>query len=84
LRYQWSANLSPFVFYDIGYSRLENNPTTLGKNSRSLSGFGIGLRFQSGPINLEAMLANPLVGGDAQADPRDNSPTAWLMLRYAF
>lgn len=84
LRYQASAKLAPFVFYDAGNTRLEHKPTNAGKNGRSLSGAGAGLRYSDGPLSLETLLARRLTGGDPQTDPRDNALTAWFILSYAF
>ena len=84
VRYQANAKLSPFVFFDGGRTRLEHKPTNAGKNSRTLSGAGVGLRYNHGPLSLETLLAHRLVGGDPQTDPRDNALTAWFVLSYAF
>ncbi len=84
LRYQSSATLAPFMFFDAGRSRLEHKPTSAGKNSRSLSGVGAGLRYQRGPLSLETLIAHRLVGGDPQSDPRDDALTAWIIFNYAF
>lgn len=84
LRFHYTERISPFVFYDIGRVRLENDPTAAGKNDRSLSGLGLGLRYQSGPIGLELLAARRQSGGNSQTDPRNNSIMTWLMIRYSF
>lgn len=84
VRYQASSKLAPFVFYDAGRVRLEHKPTNTGKNRRSLTGAGAGVRYSVGPLSLEAMLARRLTGGEPQTDPRDNALTAWLILSYGF
>lgn len=84
LRYQASSRFSPFVFFDAGRVSLEHKPTNAGKNGRSLTGAGAGLRYNYGPLSLETLLARRLTGGDPQTDPRDNALTAWLILSYSF
>ena len=84
LRYQASSKLAPFVFYDRGQVRLEHKPTNAGKNTRTLAGAGVGVRYNHGPLSLETLLAHQLVGGDPQTDPRDGAFIAWLILSYAF
>ena len=84
LRFQYTERISPFVFYDIGRVKLENDPTAPGNNDRTLSGAGVGVRYQEGPLALELSVAARGTGGAAQSDPRDNSVMTWLTMRYAF
>jgi len=84
LRYQSTPRVAPFVFFDAGRSSLEHKPVVLGKNSRSLSGLGVGLRYQYGPLSMETLVARRLVGGDPQSDPRNEALTAWFIFSYAF
>jgi len=84
VRYQASSKLAPFLFYDAGRVRLEHKPTNAGKNRRSLTGAGAGVRYSLGPLNVEGVLARRLTGGEPETDPRDNAITAWLVLSYAF
>lgn len=84
LRYRHSEAISPFVFYDVGSIDIEHNPTVAGNNGRSLSGFGLGVRYQDGPLALELMAANRINGGAAQTDPKNDSVQFWFTVRYAF
>ena len=84
LRFQYTERISPFVFYDIGRVKLENDPTAPGNNDRTLSGAGVGVRYQEGPLALELSVAARGTGGVPQSDPRDNSVMTWLTMRYAF
>lgn len=84
LRYQAKASVVPYVFFDAGRSSLERKATAPGKNSRSLSGAGVGLRYGHGPFSVDTLLARRLVGGDPQSGTRDGSVMAWLILNYAF
>jgi len=84
LRFALSPTVSPFVFYDTGRITVEADAVTPGLNSRSLSGLGLGVRYQSGPIGLELLAARRQSGGNSQTDPRNNSVMTWLLLRYNF
>lgn len=84
LRYRYSDRISPFVFYDIGQVKFENTPTAPGNNERTLSGAGVGMRYQDGPMSLELLAASRGTGGRAQSDPSAGSVTTWLVMRYAF
>ena len=84
LRYQTTANVVPFVFFDAGSVRLERDRTALGKNGRTLSGAGVGVRSQYKAWSLESTIARRLVGGEPQSDIRDGQYTGWLSVGYAF
>jgi hemolysin activation/secretion protein len=84
LRYRFSEQITPFVFYDIGQVKFENSPTAAGNNDRTLSGAGVGVRYQEGPLALELSVASRGTGGAAQSDPRGGGVTSWLTMRYAF
>lgn len=76
--------LSPYAFYDQGHVRLQHNPTVPGVNGRSLSGAGIGIRYQWGPWSLDTLLARRLHGGVSQTDPTQDAVRLWLTVSYAF
>lgn len=84
VRFALSATVSPFVFYDTGRITVEADAVTPGLNSRSLSGLGLGVRYQSGPIGLELLAVRRQSGGNSQTDPCNNSVITWLLLRYSF
>lgn len=79
---------TPYAFYDAG--RVEINadngsltaPTT--DNIRSLSGWGIGVRHNEGPWNVDASLAWRDRGGQPQSDTADRDPRAWVSVGYRF
>lgn len=83
-RYGLRYGLTPFVFYDIGRVRQEHDMTAAGKNTRTLSGAGVGLRYQYGPWNLETLMARRLTGGAPETDPHNEPVRFWLVFSYAF
>ncbi len=83
LRYSMGG-LTPYLFFDAGRIAMEHKPTAVGKNTRALSGTGVGLRYQRGPWSIDTLLAKPLSGGKAQSDVRDDSLLFWLIFSYAF
>jgi len=84
LRFQHSANLSPYVFVDAGRTRLEHKSTNPGKNNRSLSGTGFGVRYQHNALSIDTVIARRLSGGQQESDPRDNKYTGWFIVSYGF
>lgn len=84
LRYQARNTLAPYMFFDAGRVRAEHKATAPGKAVRSLSGAGVGVRYQQGPWSLDSLVARRLVGGEPQSDPRDGTLIAWMILSYAF
>lgn len=76
--------VQPYVFYDKGRVRLEKEITAPGQNHRSLSGAGVGLRYQYGPWSLDTLMAHRLDGGDPQTDPKNDAWRLWLVFSYAF
>ncbi len=84
LRYQTAPGLAPFLFFDAGRATLEHKATAPGKNSRSLSGSGVGVRYQTPTWNHELVLARRLLGDEPESDPRDGLWTGWFSFGYAF
>lgn len=84
VRYQLNDKLAPFAFYDAGRVRLEHKATVAGSNKRTLAGAGLGLRYRYNALNIEAVVARPMVGGDPQTDPRNEAVTGWLTIGYVF
>lgn len=83
LRYAMQS-FNPYLFYDGGTVTVNRSPWTTGTNQRTLSGGGVGVRYQSGPVNVALALAWRNEGGKPQSDTQDNSPQAWLSLNYKF
>jgi hemolysin activation/secretion protein len=84
LRFRYTEQITPFVFYDIGSVKFESNQTVPGNNDRTLSGAGVGVRYQDGPLALELSVAARGTGGATQSDTRNDSVMTWLTMRYEF
>ncbi len=84
LRYSAGA-YAPFVFVDGGSIKTNANPAAdATNNKRSLSGTGVGLRYQRNAWSADATLAWRHTGGTAQADTSDPKPRVWVNLGYRF
>jgi hemolysin activation/secretion protein len=104
-QYQFPGNILGYVFYDIGmvqqYKEI-NTYNALGNNFNagnlySLSGFGVGIKYNSFGVNLNGAVAyqlgnNPLFRYDNLAQnyqPQNNDGTSnhlyfWLQANYPF
>ncbi|MDY0135525.1 MAG: ShlB/FhaC/HecB family hemolysin secretion/activation protein [Thiomicrospira sp.] len=82
LRYNWSAYLSPYVFYDVGSSTA--NQTSVGDNPvKDLSGSGFGLRVNYKGWSADLAAAWRINGGrPADAKTPDETPRIWLSINY--
>ncbi|ASK21788.1 peptide ABC transporter permease [Halomonas sp. N3-2A] len=79
-RYHVGNSMVPYVFVDGGRTPGGDNDD----DTRSLSGAGIGLRYQHERISLNVSSAWKLDGGDAQADNQQRTPTVWASTSYRF
>lgn len=78
VRYQATAALAPYVFYDHG-ARLSyaNEP------SETLAGGGVGVRYSNGNWTLDTAVATQTTGDVASPDEQKD-PRFWLSGRYTF
>lgn len=83
LRYS-AGDYAPYVFYDTGDSTTNAKPWTTGTNRRTLSGAGLGLRYQRAGWNVDVLVAWRDQGGKPQSDTSASDPLAWLSLGYRF
>ena len=84
LRYAAGA-WGPYVFMDAGRIRVNARPVVAGDNRRSLSGGGLGLRYQYRAWSADAALAWRTLGGRPQSEANsDPKPRVWLNLEYRF
>lgn len=87
IRYQMGA-WGPYLFHDAGkiYVNADAGRITpaVTNNTRSLSGSGIGLRYNAGPWNADATLAWRNRGGRPTSDTADRNPRFWFTAGYRF
>ncbi len=85
LRYSMGT-YAPYVFVDGGSIKTDAKPIDpAANNKRSLSGAGVGLRFQRDAWSADAVLAWRHTGGAPQADTSsDPKPRVWVNLGYRF
>lgn len=84
LRYTMGA-FSPYVFHDSGRVKVNAKPPTSADNiKRSISGSGVGVRYQRGDWNLDTAVAWRTHGGKPESDTRDRNPRWWATLSYRF
>lgn len=84
LRYRLGS-YAPFVFWDAGTVKTNAEPPAgTTNNRRSLSGAGLGLRYQRDAWSLEGTLAWRGTGGAPQAEPDNRSPRVWVAAGYKF
>ena len=79
LRYRAAQGVSPFVFYDTGYT--PNGGVDDGE-SRRIAGAGVGVRYTDAGLSLALASAWQTQGGDAQSDSDQHDPRVWGSLTY--
>ncbi len=85
LRYS-AGDYVPYVFVDGGSIKTNARPAPdATNNTRSLSGGGVGVRYQRDAWNADATFAWRNTGGVPQADTSsDPKPRVWVNLGYRF
>lgn len=84
VRYTIEDMVTPYAFYDAGWVRTNADPFAAGDNDRSISGAGIGVRFEEAGFNADASLAWRTNGGDPQSDSKDETPLLFFKAGYSF
>lgn len=75
---------SPYAFYDAGSVRINHDRFDTSKNRRSISGTGLGLRYDSAHWAVDGSVAWQGAGGDPTSDTKDHNPMYWLGGQYKF
>jgi hemolysin activation/secretion protein len=83
LRYS-TGDYAPYAFYDIGDITTNAKPWATATNRRTLSGGGLGLRYQRAGWSMDALVAWRDQGGKPQSDTSASDPLTWLSLGYRF
>jgi len=84
LRYALNKRISPYIFYDYGHIKTNQNPWASGDNDRTLGGAGLGARYSYGNWSADALAAWRTIGGVPQSDSRDYLPMIWFSMAYKF
>lgn len=84
LRYDAGA-YTPYAFMDAGRITVNAKPVVAGDNRRSLSGGGLGLRYQRQAWSADVALAWRTMGGRSLSETNsDPKPRVWLNVEYRF
>lgn len=84
LRYDAGA-YTPYAFMDAGRITVNAKPVVAGDNRRSLSGGGLGLRYQRQAWSADVALAWRTLGGRSLSETNsDPKPRVWLNVEYRF
>ena len=84
LRYDAGA-YTPYAFMDAGRITVNAKPLVAGDNRRSLSGGGLGLRYQRQAWSADVALAWRTLGGRSLSETNsDPKPRVWLNVEYRF
>ena len=84
LRYDAGA-YTPYAFMDAGRITVNAKPAVAGDNRRSLSGGGLGLRYQRQAWSADVALAWRSIGGRSLSETNsDPKPRVWLNVEYRF
>ncbi|MFV1921673.1 MAG: ShlB/FhaC/HecB family hemolysin secretion/activation protein [Methylotenera sp.] len=75
---------TPYAFYDAGSVRINHDRFDTSKNRRSISGTGLGLRYDSAHWAVDSSVAWQGAGGDPTSDTKDDNPMYWLGGHYRF
>lgn len=82
-----AGGTAPYVFYDQGRVKVDARPELVTSPSadKERAGFGVGVRHNQGPWNIDAALAWRTKGGAPEAvTAKDPKPRAWVNVAYRF
>jgi hemolysin activation/secretion protein len=82
LRYNLNPYWQVYGLLDHGEVKRNKNPWTAGDNNRSLSGAGLGARWNPNGFNLNVTVATPIGSEASSIDERD--PRIWGQIAWAF
>ena len=75
---------TPYAFYDAGSVKINHDTFDDSKNHRSISGAGLGVRFDSKRWRADASASWSGAGGDPLSDTKDENPMFWVSANYKF
>ncbi|SFR60724.1 ShlB/FhaC/HecB family hemolysin secretion/activation protein [Thiomicrospira sp. ALE5] len=80
LRHTLNHYLSPYLFYDLGSTPRGG----LDDERRTISGAGLGLRYNLNGFNVDFSSAWKVTGGNANSDNKQADPRLWFSASYLF
>ena len=83
LRYN-IKQFTPYVFHDLGHVKTNAIPYDNSDNYRTISGAGIGTKFNFKGFSFDTSLAWPISGGRPISDSKSNRPNWWMTMNYSF
>jgi hemolysin activation/secretion protein len=83
LRGDWQS-FSPYMFVDAGRVQINAKPWSSGESRRSLTGAGMGLRAEQGPVVADLAVAWRIQGGRSQSDELSGKSRVWLNVTARF
>jgi hemolysin activation/secretion protein len=75
---------TPYAFYDAGTVKINHDTFDDSKNHRSISGAGLGVRFDSKRWSADASASWSGAGGDPISDTKDDNPMFWASANFKF
>jgi hemolysin activation/secretion protein len=86
LRHNFTQRLQGVMFFDAGTIIFNHDPFFAGPNTRSLSGWGVGVNANIYGIETKASIATRVNGGQATSDPTaiNDKSRFWLQLGKYF
>lgn len=78
------GSLAPYLFYDAGRVKINENTWTSGRNHRSIAGAGVGLRYSKQAFNIDASVAWHTGGGRPISDKKNRNPRGWVTAGWRF
>ncbi len=81
-RYSFTNQLQVFALVDHGEVDVNKNPWEAGNNERSLSGAGLGVRWQSRSLKINATVAAPINKDDTVTGDQDTQ--VWAQAVWSF
>lgn len=86
LRHSFLNNLQGVAFYDAGAVDINHHAFLTTRNTRSISGAGLGINAQYKMLQIKTAVAWQLYGGQASAEPvtMDRNPRLWLQMSGVF
>ena len=79
------GDYSPYLFYD--YGRIDTNARVIGTNTRlskQRAGAGLGLRYNTGNLFADAIVARRTSSDLAESDTTHPSVQAWVTMTYRY